>query len=289
MCPSADQVTAALRARLPQIMGQGGSGLPSPLWLQWRGSAQAPEVQLRDADGTIVLSRVLRVQSGVADCPALAETVALIVERYLDELQLQDLAKPSALAQAMPPTADPDHTWALGARTMVRSGRAAWLPPGGELWLERLGKGGGHHPGTAGWLASLGGALGVSSGQNDRAGAARLQHLHTWLLIRAGAWRVWDAHKLGLFADVGLAAVRASRTEGPASWSAWGAEPWAGLGGRYRLSLRNRWFAEASAAVYAAVVRHELVVLRLPENERRVVAATPRIFTDLGISVGVQF
>ena len=51
----------------------------------------------------------------------------------------------------------------------------------------------------------------------------------------------------------------------------------------------RRWFAEANGGVYTAIIRHELVVRQVPEDARRVVTATPRIFTDFGLAVGVQF
>ncbi|MDX2021724.1 MAG: hypothetical protein SF187_15890 [Deltaproteobacteria bacterium] len=282
-CPSADQLAFALRTRLPQIVGEEGVGLPAPLWLRLRGVAPSLEVQLRDAQGKTVLSRDLRLQSTTVDCASLAETVSLIVERYLDELQVQRLEalRPQPAPPLAPPPLPVPATWVAGLRTLVRSGRGVWLPPGGELWLQR-------ETSQGSWRRSGGAAAGLLRTETD-VDQATFGRLEAWLLLRAAVGRVWGRHRLGIAADGGIAGVRASRRAGESSRSAWGAEPWVGLGARYRLGLGTRWFVEAAGGVYGAIVRHELVVRQVPQDTRQVVAATPRIFTDFGLGLGLQF
>jgi hypothetical protein len=102
-CPSSRQVSDALAARLPgaaQPLGQPPG--PAALRLSLGNTAAgAVRVQLADATGEPVLMRVLPPSARVkpADCVALAETVALIVDRYLHDVGYE--------APPLPPPAPP--------------------------------------------------------------------------------------------------------------------------------------------------------------------------------------
>jgi hypothetical protein len=115
------------------------------------GVAASPEgdvrVELVDAHGDVVLHRVLPAppRGHPPDCPALAETIALIVERYLHDVGYEvPPLPPPAPKPAPPPPATPPTTVAV----------APAAPPGPEapstLW--RLGVAGGARLGDAGGL-----------------------------------------------------------------------------------------------------------------------------------------
>jgi hypothetical protein len=90
-CPSVAQLRDSLEARLPGVVRERGAG-GSPLRLvigAEEGPSRGPRLDLFDAAGAVVLRRALAPPApGRADegCAALADTVALIVARYLTEL-----------------------------------------------------------------------------------------------------------------------------------------------------------------------------------------------------------
>jgi hypothetical protein len=109
-CPSASRVSAALVARAPasqRLRGTDSEGdltliLPAP------GSPQEPSFSLVDQQGRLRLFRTLARPGSVhaRDCLALADTVALIVQRYLEEVELPEIeaaAKRPAIRPALPP------------------------------------------------------------------------------------------------------------------------------------------------------------------------------------------
>ncbi len=117
-CPSARQVSTALAVRVPAtVKPQAGASatvltvvLPAP------GSAQEPSFSLVDQQGRLRLFRALtRPNSGQAhDCAALSETVALIVQRYLEEVEVPEIEasapKPPPSSPATPSPAAPPAT-----------------------------------------------------------------------------------------------------------------------------------------------------------------------------------
>jgi hypothetical protein len=111
-CPSGRQVTEALNARVPGLVSSTANG-PGALRLSVSGAPETEvSVDLVDGQGESVLRRVLPAPAPgrTADCPALAETVALIVERYLHDVgyEAPPLAPPAPKPpSALPPTSAP--------------------------------------------------------------------------------------------------------------------------------------------------------------------------------------
>ncbi|HZL19551.1 MAG TPA: hypothetical protein VFG23_17580, partial [Polyangia bacterium] len=89
-CPSPRQLTDALAAHLPaMVLPLGHATGPTTLHLAvTTDAAGAMRLDLTDPEGGPLLHRWLPAteHSGGADCPALAETAALIVERYWHEV-----------------------------------------------------------------------------------------------------------------------------------------------------------------------------------------------------------
>src|SRR5947207_6027043 len=90
-CPSSQQISAAIEARLPGLLvPPEQSGLPEALLLTMASdpATRAQSFTLIDHDLHVRLRRELGppASAGPSECPALAETVALMVERYLQEL-----------------------------------------------------------------------------------------------------------------------------------------------------------------------------------------------------------
>ncbi len=135
-CPSPRQITEALRTRVP-------GALTTPDAVR---SANALQVVIRPAEGqgldlTLVtpagevkLDRRLR---SAGACPALAQTIAIIVERYLEGLEAP-VPAPSQVASVAPATPPPrvaaaiDRAWDLHAG----GGWRAYGRPGGPFELE---------------------------------------------------------------------------------------------------------------------------------------------------------
>ena len=107
-CPSPKQVSEAVGARLPGMVQPLGQA-PRPGGLRLAVSAEAGgtvRVDVTDQGGAALLRRVLPAVRGAGgDCAALAETVALIVERYWREVGYD--APPLAPAPPPPPPAPP--------------------------------------------------------------------------------------------------------------------------------------------------------------------------------------
>src|SRR5690242_9835271 len=89
-CPSSVQISAAIEARLPGLLiPPEQSGLPEALLLSLSSDAKgAQSFTLTDHDLQVRLRRALPPPASAdpSECPALAETVALMVERYLQEV-----------------------------------------------------------------------------------------------------------------------------------------------------------------------------------------------------------
>jgi hypothetical protein len=89
-CPSPRQITEALMAHIPAVVVSADeASTPGVLKLTVTGGGPLPlRVELTDQGGEARLYRSLTVaeRSRALDCPALADTVALIVERFLHDL-----------------------------------------------------------------------------------------------------------------------------------------------------------------------------------------------------------
>jgi len=281
-CPSADQVKVALASH-------GVAASVNPMRLRVGGNPGATSIHLFDSGGNEVLTRQLHSPAAQVDCVALADTVALIVERYLDEVEMKKLetspvavASVPMVAESLPPMV---RTWASGLRLSGRTGREALIVPGTEAWAERRVNWNGTRWTIA---AAVGGLLPESSKTTND--AATVKSLETWLAVRTGPWLHLGQHLLSLQAEVGAGAIRGSRTpdNGPTN-ADWGIAPWLGMSACYRHVVGESLFLEASLGGAVSLVRHELVIEFLPDKERRVVTTTPRFFGAFGLSLGLEF
>jgi hypothetical protein len=107
-CPTPRQITDALMARIPAVVVSGSeASTPGVLRLSVSGGTGASplRIEMTDQGGEARLYRNLTVaERGNSDCPALAETVALIVDRYLHDLGYE--APPTLPAPLRPSPAD---------------------------------------------------------------------------------------------------------------------------------------------------------------------------------------
>ena len=105
-CPSARQVTDALAARLPGLVVPPGSA-SAPGTLRLSVSADPGgglRVDIADSGGAAVLRRVLPAapRARASDCVVLADTIALIAERYWREVGYDVPVSPPPAAAAPP-------------------------------------------------------------------------------------------------------------------------------------------------------------------------------------------
>jgi len=112
-CPSARQVSAALSERAPGVLDARGpdSGSALTLVLPPPGTPQEPSFSLIDQQGRLRLFRTLSRPgtTQVRDCAALSVTVAIIVQRYLQEIELPEAeaAGESPAIRVAPPAPAP--------------------------------------------------------------------------------------------------------------------------------------------------------------------------------------
>src|SRR3954470_15427819 len=123
-CPSAKQVSEAITNRMPGVLVPPPAAPSDALQLRLDGGATSEHhLVLANGAGKVLLSRTLPPAPAARerDCEALAETVALIVDRYLQELSYQE---PAVTAPPPPPAPEgPVHPrWELFAG-------GVWQPP----------------------------------------------------------------------------------------------------------------------------------------------------------------
>jgi hypothetical protein len=212
-CPSAVEVEAALLARLPGVVvpfDRAGERHALQLALGPSAEATAAELTLTDADGRIRLRRFLAAAGEKHDCGALAETAALMVERYL--VELDERAASAARAEVAPtpvasvvPVPEPDPLWSLAVSGAYAAGplrgdafdlglRATRQLGAGSDWLghARIGAGPGFDP-----IPSDSGYDGVAQVRRFpvEIGLSWQRPLGRWAL-EAGAGGGFDVHQV---------------------------------------------------------------------------------------------
>jgi hypothetical protein len=105
-CPGPRQVTDALVARLPGVvLPHGQAARAGMLRLAVATDAGGSiRLDLVDPDGAPLLHRVLAVTRGPSECAALADTIALIIERYWREVGYDAPPTPPPTPPAPPPS-----------------------------------------------------------------------------------------------------------------------------------------------------------------------------------------
>jgi hypothetical protein len=280
-CPTGRQVTEALGARLPGVLvpeDQAKSSGALLLTLS-AGSDGAPGFVLVDQKGSVRLRRALSSGNAVKrDCPALAETAALMVERYLQDVAVQDRAPPPAVAvEAPPPAPRPaERRWDLFAG-------GTWRPGGSGLAAYELRLGGAR---SLGERLALGATVGIEGAAPHewKGGTGRLRRFPVearllWRLtngvvaVEAGPFA--GAHVLLLDSDVGDMGDTALR-----------AIPVAGGLAAVRFPMGRRMFLRLVAAVGLALVRYDFVT---PGGMGTVAFGTERTYGKMGLEAGLSF
>lgn len=137
-CPSVTQVVSAIAGRLPNVAVSAGEPAdPGVLRLLLQSRASLPpslQVDLQDDAGNLLLRRTLPGTDSArrADCVALAETVALIVDRYVAQLDDPVLPRPPVRARAAPePSTAPSPSPSFTDAAVIAG--AAWRSNGDAL------------------------------------------------------------------------------------------------------------------------------------------------------------
>jgi hypothetical protein len=293
-CPSPRQVTEALSARVPgAIAAAGTSGGPGTLHLAVSSvAAGGIRLQITDASGEPILVRVLPPARGhAADCPALAETVALIVERYLHEIGYEAPPLPppperpppvAATAPVVPSVATPAvNAWQIGLTADGRAGNVGGSDGAGGLsaTFERTG---GRFP----FGLRVGAAFAARQslqvqGTGDHGALYRLPfRLSAFLALAVGPGHL----EPGL--DAGLDLLLVSLTSEGSTLGGPHLAPFGGVLVGYALSLARHVYARATAR--GGIARPITFRLVTP-NEMPLVWDTPRAYTEFGVELGVSF
>lgn len=144
LCPTEPQLTSALEAQMPGVAPRGAApgGARALRLTLTQATPVAITVALTDAQGALVLERVLDVsghprpsrsaERTPAACAALADTVALIVERYLREIGYRPNPAPNPAASppavAVVPSSPPDARAPAPVRYFVGVGSRVAAP-----------------------------------------------------------------------------------------------------------------------------------------------------------------
>jgi len=272
-CPTSSQISQALEARLPGVLVPAEqSGLPEALLLTTAldPATGAQSFSLLDHQQQVKLRRELPAPASAdpQECPALAETVALMVERYLRDLGYHPEA----------PARPERRRWDV-------FGGATWRPGAGGLAAYELRMGGGRVLGERGRLG-LTLTLGVEgASQQEWPGASgRLRRYPAELRL---AWRAAlgrTSLELGPFAGVQLLVLNSQSQDDAATDVR--VVPTAGLGTGLRIPLGKAPFVRVVAALGVALLRYDFVN---PPPDRTVAFGTERVWGKMGLEAGFSF
>jgi hypothetical protein len=202
-----------------------------------------------------------------SECPALAETVVLMVERYLQELGYH-----------FEPAQAPDRRWEAFAG-------ATWRPGGDGLSAYEVRLGLGRMLGTRGRLG-LALAVGIDgTAQEEWRGATG--NLHRFPAELRLFWRRGigsTALELGPFAGVQMLVLR-SQTQDDAATDV-RLVPEAGLQAGLRIPLGKVPFIRVVAALGVAVLRYDFVTR---DPGQTVAFGTERVWGKMGVEAGFAF
>jgi hypothetical protein len=302
-CPSPAELAATLNARIPGLAPTASAG-PLSLASGMRLSVvTSPEgdvrVDLVDAKDEIVLHRLLPAPpvGHAPDCPALAETVAIIVERYLHDIGYEAPTAPPPPPPAPPPPAPPPSApttlvaapappvvarrapaalWRLGVAASGRRGDAGGYDGDGDLALGVEGTSEGPHLGAR-LSAGLAPRASAAWSAADRATLARVPlRLAGYLGFPLGRGRIEPG--LGVGADVLRVSVTGSGHGGGTYLAASG-----DLSFTYTMPLVGAVYGRALSRIalaepYTFKALQDLNVWR-----------TPRAYGELGVELGLSF
>jgi hypothetical protein len=299
-CPSARQVTDALQAHLPgQVISDKGLGTPRTDLLRAQLDVPADGTVVRfsltDAQGVVQLRRALPAPGRgrpVADCVALAETLAVIVERYFssvpletEETELPPPPEPEPVVAVPPVVAAPRPPPAPGPSIFVGS---AWRATPERTTAFEFGLGAtvnltGGNVRLAGLLR-----LGIeqSQGGDFDSGVASLRRFAAraglLVAIPAGPGTLEPTLELGADTYLGSATTATHETQSLRP------TPVAELQVGYRVALGSHLYLRPRAGGGFAIVRYQVVAVG-PNDAQSDIFKTPAWFSTLGLDVGLVF
>jgi len=299
-CPTQDQLGEALEARMPGVVARGArEANPNLLRV---GLAISPDgiarVTMTDAAGALRLERDLDLpKSGAGGarergggCAALAETVALIVERYMRHIGYHE-PPPLTLVEPPrppppPPAPPPPPLPPLGGPGRLGLGLATRLPYGGASWRFEAAVTGAIRVGRLDLSAAVGADLPSDEPVPLSTGQGKL-HLQTFPARVAVGWTVPVGRRLALVPAVGggFDFVLAETQRIDVTRRSTALEPTLEAGLRAVVALTQRVWIDLQA-FQGIDVRPEQFQVMLP-NTKENVFLTPRAYTRLGVDFGV--
>jgi hypothetical protein len=304
-CPSSEQLTRALGALAPGLVAPAppaaSTGAPTSLQLAVVTSAEGDvRVDLVDPQGEAVLHRVLPAppKGRAPDCPALADTIALIVDRYLRDVGYEapplapppkpapaapapaapatDVLTAQPAAPAAPPPAAAGATWRLGVVASGRRGDSGGTDADGALALavEQAGEGPRLGARLSAGLAPAADARWTAQGASRSATLRRLPfRMGGYVAIPAGPGQLEPG--VGLGADLYLVSAAAGGGQHAA--------PFADAALAYTMSLIK--------PLYLRVVSR--IALTVPYDFNTLTGSrvwgTSRVYGEAGVELGLVF
>jgi hypothetical protein len=291
-CPNPRQVTDALQAHLPGLVQPGDRAGARPDGL--RAVLDVP------ADGTVVHFSLVDPRGDVqlrrsipapgrgrpaAECAALAETLAEIVERYLSSLQYQAAETAPPPPPSPPPAPPPPEPTGRrgflffgGAWVMASSNDPSILAGrlGGEVELT-------HRPFAL--VAQLDAAMAQQENVIRMTGSASLRRFsaHAGLALEVPAGP--GTFEPGLTAGLDVLRASSDDTATGRTASDYRYSPVVGAETGYRVTLGRHFFLRPRASLGFAIVRYDIAV----GGPKDVVFHTSSAFSTFGIDAGVVF
>jgi hypothetical protein len=301
VCPPSSAVEAALVARVAGVVvafDRAAERRALRLTLVPLPANAGAEMTLTSTDGRVRLRRQL-TRAGIAskradqsDCDALAETAALMVERYLAELDqphvdLAALGPPVPVVPVSPPPPEPPPLWSLGVGNQYLVGDLGRAAFDMGLRLTRtLGQG---RSAFLYFRAGAGLSFDPLQGQSRDAyqGTARLRRFPAELGV---GWRRQGSRvepQVSLAAASDLTWVRALGEDREES-SRMLAAPQAVLEAAVQVALTQRAYLRLSAAAVGQLVRYEFFTTHPSDPRDEPVFALParRVQARLSLEVG---
>jgi hypothetical protein len=299
-CPSSAQVLAALEFHAPALVTPGqnrDSASQTTLVLSPALATGDFTFFLLDRSGRVKLNRTLPPPDGDRgrDCAALADTVALIVDRYYNEVELPPLPEKSAKPEPMP-SAPQEVAHAPEPNRQVEAGRYALSlgigrrMPGsaadlGGNEISLIGgmavAGFGGHGGRL-WLETSAGIVGIVYWAWPQGNVTAVRT--AWGLSALLAWPAWRgrlyAGALTSVEYLWLDATSNSHLQHETRLA-----PSAGLRGGYLLFLREHVFIRMDLGGSVAIVRYDLAT----QSHSSMLLSAPRVYATAAIGVGISF
>jgi len=288
-CPSPHQITDALMARIPAVVVSGSEASnPGVLKLAVSGGSGSDplRIEMTDQGGEARLYRNLTVsERGRGDCAALAETVALIVDRFLHDLGYES---PVTLP---PPLAGPDANLSRGPPPAVSGASrfdlfagGSWRGATGEDSDFELGFGLGFERGLGGRRFAITFTGGTTKSKSNPSGndyTATLRRmpfrLGFWVPIFAGPGQLEPGIRIGF--------DWLSATQSPTAPSQTKVAPYGEAALCYRVSILRRLFARLGAAVGAGRGSDWVGPGDAPVH----VFSEPSVYFKAGLELGFSF